>query len=61
MPDDSLEAHDRLFLDKLRLAATVILELSEDSEINDVLATELHLLLNRIDRCLLLPGAGRAP
>lgn len=55
---DELEEHDRLYLDKLRLAIEVILGAGEDPDtLNDVLQTELFLLLDRVQRALLLqPG-----
>lgn len=51
---DGLEDHDRVYLEKLRLAAGVILELGEDSMISDILATELYIFRDRVDRALLL-------
>lgn len=54
---DQLDGHDRVYLEKLRLAADVILELGEENLINDILATELHLFRDRVDRALLLPAS----
>ena len=55
---DELEEHDRIYLDKLRLATEVILQAGEDpGTLNDVLQTELFLFLDRVQRALLLqPG-----
>lgn len=53
---DALDGHDRVFLEKLRLAATVILDLGEDDGvINNALEAELHIFRDRVDRALLLP------
>lgn len=52
---DQLEAHDRVYLEKLRLAATVILDLGEDDQtIPDTFQTELYLFRDRVERALLL-------
>lgn len=58
---DKLDDHDRIYLEKLRLAATVILDLAEDpGAVSDILATELYLFRDRVDRALLLPEAAAA-
>lgn len=54
---DGLADHDRVYLEKLRLATGVILELVEDAAIPDTLATELYIFRDRVDRALLLPDA----
>ncbi|MCL2583266.1 MAG: hypothetical protein FWE35_12505 [Streptosporangiales bacterium] len=54
MPDD----HERIYLEKLRLAVTVLLEAAEGPiEIPGPLETELFLLRDRLDRVLLQPGS----
>jgi hypothetical protein len=61
---DELEYHDRIYLEKLRLAAEVILRHGEDpGMITDILETELHLLRERIERALLMVSgaAGSGP
>lgn len=56
---DELEVHDRIFLEKLRLAADVILSLGDDAEmLPDTFQTELYIFRDRVERSLLLqPGA----
>lgn len=55
--DDSFAKHDRVFLEKLRLATTTLLDLAEDpGVVNGVLESELTLFLDRVDRALLLPA-----
>lgn len=55
--DDSFAKHDRVFLEKLRLATTTLLDLAEDpGTINNALESELTLFLDRVDRALLLPA-----
>lgn len=52
---DELETCDRIYLEKLRLATTVILRLAEDpGTIPDTLEAELYLFRDRVDRALLL-------
>lgn len=57
VPNDKLDDLDRVFLEKLRLAATAILDLGkDDGVINNALESELHLFRDRVDRALLLPS-----
>lgn len=52
---DELEVHDRIFLEKLRLAADVILSLGDDAEIlPDPFQAELYIFRDRVERSLLL-------
>lgn len=55
---DELEEHDLIYLEKLRLAADVILQVGEDpGALPDTFQTELYLFRDRIERALLLcPG-----
>lgn len=54
---DELESHDRIYLEKLRLAASVILDLGEDDQaIPDTFQTELYIFRDRVERALLLRG-----
>lgn len=51
---DGLENNDRVFLEKLRLAADVILQLGEDPEVlPNPLQSELFLFKERVERVLL--------
>lgn len=51
---DGLEAHDRAYLDKLRLAAEVLIRAGEETEeVNDVLESELVLLRDRLEQKVL--------
>lgn len=50
---DTLETTDRVYLEKLRLATSVILRLGEDDTIPAPLEAELYLLRDRIERALL--------
>ena len=60
MPD-ALEDNDRVYLEKLRLAAAVILELGHDDAIPEGLEAELWVFRDRVERALLLSaGAGTA-
>lgn len=54
---DGLGDHERVYLEKQRLAAGIILELAEDGQIPDTLETELYIFRDRVDRALLLLGA----
>jgi hypothetical protein len=58
---NEFEDHDRVYLERQRLAASIILELVEDAMIPDTLATELYIFRDRVDRALLLPGAAPRP
>lgn len=51
-----LEAHNRLYLEKLSLAAEVLLRAGEEEPefVNSALESELHWLRTRIERALLL-------
>lgn len=52
---DEIDTRDRIYLEKLRLATTVILRLAEDpGGIPDTLEAELYLFRDRVDRALLL-------
>lgn len=52
----TFKEHDRIYLEKLRLAAIVILDLAdEEGVINDAFQAELFLFRDRIERELLLP------
>jgi len=54
MPD-SLENNDRVYLDKLRLTAQILIRAGEETElVNGVLESELHLLQDAVERALLL-------
>lgn len=54
---DELEILDRIYLEKLRLAANVILALAEESgTIPDTLEAELYIFKDRVERALLLPS-----
>lgn len=50
---DKLEESDRIYLEKLRLATSVILRLGEDDTIPAPLESELHLFRDRVERILL--------
>ena len=52
---NGLEAHDRVYLEKLHLAAQVLLAAAEEPGLlNDVLEAELVLVRDEIERALLL-------
>jgi hypothetical protein len=53
MEHDALTDFPRITLDRLKLAADVIL--SEGEDIGDALTAELTLLRERVERALLLP------
>lgn len=53
--DDTLHGFERVHLEKLRLAAEVILELGEDDVIPAPLEVELQLFRDRVQVALLLP------
>lgn len=54
---DELDAMDRVFLERLRLAADVILQLGEDpGALSPPLESELVLFRERIERVLLKPA-----
>jgi hypothetical protein len=61
--NDGLSDMDRVFLEKLRLAANVILELGEDPDVlPSPLEVELNLFKDRVERVLLMPGtSGNSP
>lgn len=53
---DNLENNDRVFLERLRLAAEVILQLGEDPGVlPNPLQSELFLFKERVERILLMP------
>lgn len=56
---DELEEHDLIYLEKLRLATDVILQVGEDpGALPDTFLVELYLFKDRVERALLLtPGA----
>jgi hypothetical protein len=53
MDQERLFGFERTFLERLRLAAQVILELAEDDAIPDTLAAELVIFKERLERDLL--------
>jgi hypothetical protein len=55
---DELEVRDRVYLEKLRVATSVILDLGEDPGVlPDTFQTELFLFRDRVERSLLMiPG-----
>lgn len=57
MIHDALFAFERISLDRLRLAADVIL--SEAEVLPDPLTAELTLFKERVERALLLPAASQ--
>jgi hypothetical protein len=58
---DALYSFERTHLDKLRLACQVLLGQAEEPFITDVLETELHGLLDQLERVLLLPDRPATP
>lgn len=55
---DELNHHDRVYLEKLRLATNVLLQHGEDPGVlSDILHTELFIFRDRIELALLLPKA----
>lgn len=55
MPD-ALESHDRIYLDRLRLAVNVLLRAAEETDlVNDALESELLLARETLERALLSP------
>lgn len=58
MLQDTLATFERTSLDRLRLAADVIL--SESEALPDPLTAELTLFKERVERALLLPAASEA-
>lgn len=56
-PYDTMHAFERVHLEKLRLAAQVLLELGEDGVIPDTLETELVIFKDQVEVALLLPLA----
>lgn len=58
---DSFETYDRIFLEKLRLAADVILRLGEDDDgISEILESELYLFRDRVERAFLTKPSSSA-
>jgi hypothetical protein len=58
MPHDTALGFQRIHLERLKLAADVIL--SEGEAIGDALEAELSVFRNRIEHALLLPPTGQA-
>lgn len=55
---DELPSHDRLYLEKLRLATSVLLQAGEEPGVlPDTFQTELFLFRDRVEVGLLLPEA----
>lgn len=53
----ALDDHDHVFLERLHLAVSVILELGEDDALlNSALETDLVLLKDKVERALLAKG-----
>jgi hypothetical protein len=59
MPDEALFAFERTHLDRLRLAAEVILEQAGEGAVGDALETELRVFKERVETALLRPPADR--
>ncbi len=59
MDHDALTGFPRISLDRLKLAADVIL--SEGEDIGDALTAELTLFKERVERALLLPASDSTP
>jgi hypothetical protein len=56
---DTLDAHDRAYLDKLRLAVEVLIRAAEETDaVNGVLESELHLLRDSLEREILRSPGG---
>jgi len=54
---DDLEGHDRIFLDKLRIAVEVLLEAAQEpGTMSDALESEVFAYQDRLLRALLLRG-----
>ena len=60
---DGLDHHDRIYLDKLRLAIDILLEVAEEPGIlNDVLQSELFLARDKVQHALLrIDASGASP
>jgi len=56
MCEQKLGTFNRIDLERIRLAAEVLLRLAEDGVIPDPLEAELVLLRDRVEHFLLLPG-----
>ncbi len=61
MHADALPSFARTDLERLKLAADVILRLGGDSVIPPPLEAELVIFRDRIEHALLLPASGAAP
>jgi hypothetical protein len=57
---DGLFAFERTYLERLRLAAEVILELGEDGQISDGLQVELQGFKEQVELMLLQPARPEA-
>ena len=56
MQHDALADYERTSLDRLKLAADVILAESDSPAVTDALEAELTIFRDRVERALLLPG-----
>jgi len=56
MQHDSLADYERASLERLKLAADVILAESDSHAVTDALEAELTIFRDRIERALLMPG-----
>ena len=62
MGNEALFAFERTHLDRLRLAAEVILELAGEGAVGDALETELRVFKDRVETALLHPrGVAGSP
>lgn len=61
LPDEPLFAFQRIHLDRLRLAAEVILDLAGEAAVGDALEAELRIFKDRVETALLHPGAAGSP
>jgi hypothetical protein len=52
----SLLKFERIYLERLKLACDVLLELAEDDQISDGLEVELRGFKEQVERELLIPG-----
>jgi hypothetical protein len=59
MQHDALADYERPSLERLKLAAEVILAESDSPAVGDALEAELTIFRDRIDRVLLMPGQSK--